>query len=223
MKAVLSIILVLSGYGVYGAERIFDSIEFTGLSYLNKNKIAVMCGIKANQSKKLIADVDIIKGYLSKEPLVLSFKLIDKKNVLSINVKEREIRHIAAVKRGAKTAICELDADYVPFSAELHRQDLPLVICSESDMEKGRFGRRMIGVFGLLDRFRNDKLWVELETVELLSDGYLEIKLKNRPTLFSVEAEDDAVKRMKAAAGWCDTNGKYPARLLIRNECTVIH
>jgi hypothetical protein len=223
VRTVASILLILSAYSAYGAERIFDSIEFTGLTYLNKNKIAIMCGIKANQSKKLTADVDIIKGCLSKEPLVLSFKLIDKKNVLSINVKEREIRHIAAVKRGAKTALYEIDGDYIPFSSELHRQDLPLIICAESDMEKSRFGRRMIEVFGLLDRFRSDKLWAELETVELLRDGFLEVKLKNRPTLFTVEAEERAVQRLKAAAGWCDANGKYPVRLMIRNEFTVIH
>jgi hypothetical protein len=211
-----------AGFGAYGAERVFDSIDFTGLAYLNKNKIAVMCGIKANQEKKLIADVDIIKGYLSKEPLVSSFKLIDKKNVLSINVKEREIRHIAAVRKGGRISFYELDGEYIPFSAELHRQDLPLVICDESDMVKGGFGRRVKDVFSLLDGFRGDQLWAEIESVELLGDGFLEVKLKNRPTLFVIDPAEREMKRLKAAAAWCDANGRYPARLVIRNEFTVI-
>jgi hypothetical protein len=222
MKWVL--ILTFCLYAVPGGSdpRVFDSIEFSGLKYLSKQTIAVRCGITVTDGKKLAADIEKIKGYLSKEPLAATYKLIDKKNVLTIIVREREPRYVVAVKKTKETVLFEVDASFVPFSAEIHRQDVPLVIIGQGDLDGAYFSRNAVKVFEMLERFRSAPLWAEIQSVELRNDGLLDVQLKLRPTVFTVSSEDSEFKRLTAAAGWCDTTGRYPARMYIRSDFTVI-
>jgi hypothetical protein len=217
-------ILSIFVYAVPGGSdpRVFDSIEFSGLKFLSKQTIAVKSGITAAEGKKLAADTEKIKGYLSKEPLVATYKLIDKKNVLTIIVREREPRYVVAVKKAKGLILFEVDASFVPFSAEIHRQDVPLVIVSQGDLDGAHFSRNAVKVFELLERIRAVPLWSEIQSVELRDDGLLDIQLKLRPTVFTVTSEDSEFKRLAAAAGWCDTTGRYPARMYVRSDFTVI-
>ena len=203
------------------APRTFDTIEFKGLKLLRKEAIAAGAGITASGGK-IIADPVKINEFMHKETLVANYKLIDKKNSLTIVVSEREPKFNIALDRAGKTVLCEIDSNYSVISYAIHRSDLPLVGIVQADFDLKRFSARARGCFDLLERVKKTAIGNEIERVTLRSDGFLDLKLRKRPTVFTLDCLDESMSKVQSAAGWCDAKGKYPEHLMVRGNIAVI-
>jgi len=205
----------------FASPRTFDTIEFKGLKLLKKEAIASGSGISASGGK-IVADPVKINEYLRKETLLSTYKLIDKKNSLTIVVSEREPKFNIALDRTGKTVLCEIDSNYSVISYTIHRSDLPLVEIGQADFDGKRFSVRARGCFDLLERVKKTAIGNEMERAALRSDGFLDLKLRKRPTVFTLDCLDESMSKVQSAAAWCDAKGKYPEHLMVRGNIAVI-
>jgi hypothetical protein len=220
-KILISIAALMIAVPVAASPRTFDTIEFKGLKYLKKEAIASGSGITVSGGK-IIADTAKISEFLRKETIISTYKLIDKKNSLTIVVSEREPKFNVAVDRGGKILLCEIDLNYSIISYNLHRSDLPLVEIRPADFDSKRFSARARGFFDLLERAKKTALWNEVERAALRDDGFLDLKLRRRPTVFTLECLDESMMKVQSAAGWCDAAGRYPLHLMVRGNIAVV-
>jgi len=127
-----------------------------------------------------------------------------------------------AVDRTGKILLCEIDSNYSVISYTIHRSDLPLVEIGQVDFDAKRFSARARMCFDLLERVKKTTIWNEIETVTLRGDGFLDLKLRRRPTVFTLECLDESMSKVQSAVGWCDATGRYPQHLMVRGNIAVV-
>jgi hypothetical protein len=200
----------------------YDGIDFRGLKILSRDAIMNAAGMTMLKGKYIV-DRGRIDEYLGKETLVRSYKLIDKNNRLIIVVDEREIRYLVGVRKGELSRFVEVDGSLMTVSDRVHRGDVPLIMVDRADIEGNSFSKRVRVFVSLLTSARvRGRMAGEIESVQLNDDGTMYLTLRGRPTLFVATANEAGFMRCAAVAGWCDKMRRYPSRLLIRDEFSVI-
>ncbi len=206
----------------YSAPKVYAGILFKGLSSISKESIIRGAGIYAKGSG-IVADVSLIEEYLKSESLVKSYKLIDKNNRLLIVVDEKNVRYVAGIVKDGVRRFIEIDESLSLVSRRVHRGDVPVVLVSDRDVSGNRFIGMAKECLTVLEQLRKTSpLWREIESVELRDDGFAEVMLRGRPTIFTTHVDIEGFARVAAAAGWCDRASRWPARCEIREEFTVI-
>ncbi|HEY1405389.1 MAG TPA: hypothetical protein VF857_02145, partial [Spirochaetota bacterium] len=136
---------------------------------------------------------------------------------------ERNIAYTVGIEKEGRRSFVEIDESFSVVSHQIHRGDLPVILIPEKDVEGKRFSPRMVQCLTVLESLRKTSpLWREIESVELLDDGMADVTLRGRPTVFTANADMAGFASLAAAAGWCDRNSKRPARLVLREDFTVI-
>ena len=222
MKQIAVIALLLSVCAsAQGAQREFDGVEFGPLHYMSKGEIALGGGIARNGAK-IVIDKAKLESYLSKETMVRSYKLIDKNNVLTILVSEREPAFTVVLRGKNRTVICETDRSGRIISAgRSYRNDAPLIVAPVPDSQSQGLPPSVTGLIGVLNDVKKRALWRELGQITLLADGRCSVLLKNRPTVFTVGADDGQFSRLEALACQLDRSGRYPRTAVIRDMMAV--
>jgi hypothetical protein len=203
-----------------GALREFDRVDFGPLHWLSKGDIILGAGITRRENRILV-DRAKLEGYLSKESMVKSYKLIDKNNVLTILVSEYEPLCAVALKAKNRTVLCEADqGGRIVSAGRVHRKDAPLIVVQAGEQGSALPAKvqSLIAVFGEL---KKRSIWRELGQITVRQDGMCDVLLKSRPTVFALSGDYGSFVRLEAVAGQIDRAGRYPKSVVVRDAFAV--
>ena len=202
--------------------RIFETIEFKGLFQLSKAEIASKAGIMM-QDKHFVVDMARLEKSLGEESMIKQYKLIDKKNALTIIVSERESVQTVAVVMIERTLLCETDEQGRLIAAgRAYKKEGPLLILGSDDFANNHFSSRALHLMTLLKQMQKNALWRQMGSVEIRTDGQLTILMNGRPTVFTMCADAENIPLLEAVLSQLDRGGIYPPSADLRNGFAVL-
>ena len=218
--AVIAALFIALPFAARADVREYDRVDFGPLHWLSKGDIILGGGILRRENR-ILADRARIEAYLSKESMVKSYKLIDKNNVLTILVSEREPACTVALRIKNRTILCEADRDgRLISSGRSYSVDAPLVtaFALEGQLSLPAAVKSLVLQFGEL---KKRPLWHELGQITLRGDGLYDVLLKGRPTVFTVSGEYSSFAKLEAVVAQLDRSGRYPKSVVMRDSFAV--
>ncbi|MFW5807973.1 MAG: hypothetical protein ACOCWH_02850 [Spirochaetota bacterium] len=224
-RAALCIILlgipVLSGAD--GRVRLFQTVHFKGLKTLSKYDIAKSAGM-ASKDGRIVVDMKRLEAVLSGESVIRDYKLIDKKNILTIIVSEYSPEYVFLVVGRRTNIFCEVDSTFRIISrGVLHTDTVPVHVVNSSAVDGNRiadeYKEHITEVLRLAGESAVGK---QMKQIDYTTSGRIKITLFGRRTVFVLSALNPEFDRLEIAAGYCDMLHRYPSTLDVRGRIAVI-
>ena len=203
----------------------FKVIEFKDFNYLSKNEIVDKAGIKIDSSE-IIVDIDLLRKALIEQPLVKTFKIVEKGGRLSVIIRENEPVFLCGLKNGDELSLFETDGNFKIISkGRVHAFNMPLVIINKDDISGNNLSGRIKNFLYLIRGFANGKLsglLREIDEIDLTDAQSAAIHLKGRRTLFIMMPDKDNFLRLNDSAGYFDRIMYYPRVFKITSALGII-
>ena len=204
--------------------RTVKGVEFQGLKYLSRWEILALAAYRI-EGDSLVIDLGSLREGLDKMPMVRRYALEEKDGRLSVTVEENVPAYVVLLDGGGPLMPLELDGGMrVLSTGTIHAVGRPLILAGAGDMAGGAPSARLRGIISTLSRLEAEGLPVmrEIEEVDMTSHPQIRIRLKGRPTVFTLDIGGASFRTLSVLAGYLDAARYYPAKAKVRPEAAVL-
>ncbi len=227
--AVMSCVIisaVLSASSVEAARdvRAVKGIEFNGLKYLSRYEI-LRHAVYRVDGDSLVIDVGSLRDGLDRMPMVRRYTLEEKDGRLAVVVEENEPAHLVLFDGDGRLVPVEFDAGMkVLATGTIHAAERPIIVAASRDLVEGGPSARLRGALSVLSELEGKGLPVirEIEEVDMTAHPGLRVKLKGRPTVFTLDMDRASFRALNMLVGYLDAARRYPARSEVRANAAVL-
>lgn len=213
-------VICLDTYGAADRIRNVSAIEVRGLSLLTKNEIVSGDCIKAGPGG-ITVNLSLLERHLGSVNLISRYGISEDDGRLVIDVSEKRITALLAVRKGDRIIPFEVDESLSPVRAgRIYSTDNPLVVLGDEGRITGAV-REFLGRMNLL-RSRDGDLYREIAQVTLTDGDALSARMRGRRTEFTASSADILFRMLKPAVVYCDSRGRYPERVILMKEGFVL-
>ncbi|GEM_PF-418406 len=221
--SVIIIVWATASFALRNVRRV-KAIEFRGVQYLSRYEI-LGDTVARIENDYLVVDIDSLSARLNENPMVASFRIVIDGDRLRIIVVENEPMFIIAVKREKRLHLFELDRELSVISRErVHTHDSPLIILSESDVQRGNISRRIVEFLELLRELESQQLAVygEIAEIHLYDFEETRLYLRGRRTAFILNPSWESFQRLNDCVAYLDSRGYYPDMVKVYARFVVL-
>ncbi len=224
LMTVVFLLMVISSREIRGEMKQFRGIAFRGLKNLSKYEL--IQGIPVKSVKGTIyLDVTALEKRLSSMALISSFRITKDKGTLVVEVAETEALLPLAVENGAETVFLEIDENFKILARNRFLGGRrPVIYCNRRDVEGEDYSARLQKLLRYMLIIRNNRkiLFREISSLSFHREGKIVVKLRERNTRFVLTVDLTNFRRLEAVAGYCDTEGVYPDKVIITGNKVVL-
>ncbi len=216
--------LIAASQNGAGDQALVERIEFRGVKNIDRYDIIKNAGGRAS-GKGISVEIGNLKKVLDSNVMINNYDLNVKNGVLTVTVEEKYPLFMVLVADKSISTPCLVDENIdIVDTGRFFETDMPIIT-----VDKGFYGEKKNSavireLLAALKEMRGagNGLAGELFGIEMLPNGELGVKLKNRKTLFLVRNEPGSFKKIEKSAAYLDAVNKYPALLDLRKKRVLI-
>lgn len=202
----------------------YRSVAFRGLENLSKYELIEGVPVKTT-GEKVVVDMTSFQKRLKAMALVRDYRLYEEKGALVVEVTEAVPFLQLAVKDRKETLFLLLGEDLKVLGRNrFFFGRRPVVFCDRDDLSGSRFSSRLSRLLVIMKNVRREQkvLFREIRSIRQKGATSLIVKLHGRKTRFHLAADETGFARLRAVAGYCDANKKYPERVAVKGNKIVL-
>lgn len=227
--AVMSCVIISAALAASSVQAARDvrrvkGIEFNGLKYLSRYEILGHAAYRVD-GDSIVIDVASLRYGLDRMPMVRRYALEEKDGRLAVVVEENEPAHLVLFDGNGRLVPVEFDAGMrVLSTGMIHAAERPVVVAASRDLAEGGPSGRLRGALAVLSELEAKGLPVmrEIEEVDMTAYPRMRVKLKGRPTVFTLEMDRANFRALNMLVGYLDASARYPARSEVRAQAAVL-
>jgi hypothetical protein len=217
--------LFLAAVAVYSEDIITVArVEIRGLVNLDRFDIMkdVRTGVKDNQ---ILIDVDSLKRELEKNILVRDYSLTGEKDTLVITVAENYpvFNIVISDENQSIPYLVDIGLNILD-SGRFFKTDMPIITAERMFFETGTGRKIAADIIKNLVKIKKENALLsgELAEINVYSSESLNVKLKNRRTVFLVKNSYSGFMKLEKTAAFLDKRNNYPHNIDLRDDMVLV-
>jgi hypothetical protein len=226
MKARIAVIIlaasILGAQSASAGMKYFTAIEFRGLRNLSRNEIIHGVGLAA-RGKGIVVDMDSLEKSLGSFAIIQGYTIDEKNGRLILSVTERNPRFIIAHRGKGQTVVFEVDAQFRPIAFNrIYCPWLPVIHIGDDGMKGNQVSEETRTFCMMLERERKSYPALFREIRDIFIGRDVDVLLTGRRTRFILPLSGPDFRRLNFIAGYLDSRGQYPEKIMINDDKVLI-